>query len=283
MSINAQSQRSIKILLNLSAGLEETGRTYVDGVVRLNSNIRHAAAAGAAALSQLHGVPMPALLEKVGTGADSKKRAVVPEPAQLGMPSPVDWLDRLKLAKGFYADVSLAEYLGVSKQQFSQWRTGKVPLSVDEAWKVAIGLDVDPLTVIASVQYHASPHEKRQVWIDLARTRQLAIAEGAASRPDADRPPGLEAKGAKWSPEEDALLKSEAEMKVSFVEIAASHRRSVAAILYRLYNVHEHFSDAEMEELCSLHSVRFAPRAAPTPESGEKPCSPPDGVGQIFI
>jgi hypothetical protein len=27
MSINAQSQRSIKILLNLSAGLEETGRT----------------------------------------------------------------------------------------------------------------------------------------------------------------------------------------------------------------------------------------------------------------
>ncbi|AVA38112.1 transcriptional regulator with XRE-family HTH domain [Cupriavidus metallidurans] len=282
MSINAQSKRSIKILLNLSAGLEETGRTYSDGVVRLNSNIRHAAAAGAAALSQLQGVPLPTVPEKAGAAADARKR--VPEAGQVEMPSPVEWLDRLKLAKGFHADVTLAEYLGVSKQHFSQWRTGKASLSVDEAWKVALGLDVDPLLVIASVQFHASQNDKRQVWIDLARTRLVGTSDGATPKADTDRAPGLESKGSKWSPEEDALLKDEVERKVPYVDIAASHRRSVAAILYRLYNVHDLLGDAEMEELCGLHSVRFSPKAvAPAEESSAKPEDPPVAGDRVFI
>lgn len=282
MSINAQSQRSIKILLNLSAGLEETGRTYPDGVVRLTSNIRHAAAAGAAALSQLQGVPLPSVPEKASSAADARKRAT-PEAGQVELLSPVEWLDRLKLAKGFHADVTLAEFLGVSKQVFSQWRTGKAPLTVDEAWRVALALDVDPLIVIASVQYHSSPNDKQQVWMDLARTRQVGTADGAAPKADAERTPGLESKGSKWSPEEDALLKSEVERKVPYVEIAASHRRSVAAILYRLYNVHELLNDTEMEEQCGLHSVRFTPKSTSTEDLGDKPENPSATGDRVFI
>ena len=48
----AQSNRSIAILMNLAAGLDEAGLECQDDRLALTSNVRHAAAAGAAALNQ---------------------------------------------------------------------------------------------------------------------------------------------------------------------------------------------------------------------------------------
>ncbi|HIE4434741.1 TPA: hypothetical protein ACXM9H_005805 [Burkholderia multivorans] len=82
-------------------------------------------------------------------------------------------LDRLKQAKGFHADIALAEY--------SQWRTGKTAPTTDEAWRIALELGVNPLMVIACVAYQFSPREKRQVWLDLAGTLMPSRSVAPAS------------------------------------------------------------------------------------------------------
>lgn len=111
-SNEALTNRSIGILVNLSAGLDETGRECDDDRVQLTANLRLAAAAGAAALSQRSKRSTPFAND---TGSPNVKL----------VKSAAGWLDQLKQAKGFHGDVTAAEFLGVSPTQFSRWRTGK--------------------------------------------------------------------------------------------------------------------------------------------------------------
>lgn len=295
MPIDAQSQRSAKILLNLSAGLDEIGKPFPDGTARLTSNLRLAASAGAAALGQLQGhvLATPVTDHPASppnpVSADS---AVARSQGQSASSAPADmvalpeWLDRLKQAKGFHADIALAEYLGISRHLFSQWRTGKTAPTTDEAWRIGLELGVSPLMVIACVAYQFSAREKRQVWLDLAgtlipraavpATPQTSIAPAEASTAAATNPaspgngrvasesgPGLEMQGTKWSEEQDALLIEDYQSLMGVPAIAAKHRRSIGAILYRLYRA-DQIPDDVMKGLCDQHGVLYRPKASVT-------------------
>ena len=309
MAIDAQSQRSTKILINLSAGLDENGRPYSDGAVKLSSNLRLAASAGAAALSQLQGEPLPGAVAVGSSGIDvpeQRKLAPAPGPAaEQELPTPVQWLDRLKAAKGFHADITLAEYLRVSKHLFSQWRTGKTALTVDEAWRVGLELGANPLLVIASVAYHSSDPEKRQVWLDLAGTlsskssaseEAFEVADatssttsGAQATPPAahkvggEKPPGLESQGAKWLPEEDERLVKEYKALMSVSDIAFVHRRSIAAILYRLYKNHDLIPNDVMLALCERYNVKFNPKVQSVHPDGKSSQKDRAAGGGVFL
>ncbi|MDR5798979.1 MULTISPECIES: helix-turn-helix domain-containing protein [Caballeronia] len=275
MAIDAHSQRSTRILINLAAGMDELGKPIADGTFKLTSNIRLAASAGAAALSQLQGIHASG--ETTNARHEASDTSV---PREVNLLTPGDWLDRLKTAKGFHADIALAEYLGISKSLFSQWRTGKVALTVEESWRLALELGVSPLQVIASVQYHAAEGEKRTAWRHLAAS--IADAKGASVIEQTDRPmrpaaptpekpsagpaessagsekqPGLESKGTKWPSEEDERLVREYQALTPIPEIALLHRRSIAAILYRLYKNHKLIPNDVMQALCERYKVKF--------------------------
>ncbi|ABO59806.1 helix-turn-helix domain containing protein (plasmid) [Burkholderia vietnamiensis] len=289
MAIDAHSQRSTRILINLAASMDELGKPIADGTFKLTSNIRLAASAGAAALSQLQGI------HASGETTNARHEALdTSVPREVNLLTPGDWLDRLKTAKGFHADIALAEYLGISKSLFSQWRTGKVALTVEESWRLALELGVSPLQVIASVQYHAAEGEKRTAWRHLAAS--IADAKGASvieqtdrsMRPAAPNPekpsagpaefsagsekqPGLESKGTKWPPVEDERLVSEYQALTPIPEIALLHRRSIAAILYRLYKNHDLIPDDVMQSLCERYKVKFDPKVqASKSEEGQQ-------------
>ncbi|WP_432263357.1 helix-turn-helix domain-containing protein [Cupriavidus sp. TMH.W2] len=307
MAIDAQSQRSTKILINLSAGLDENGRPYSDGAVKLNSNLRLAASAGAAALSQLQGEPLPGAVAVGSSGIDvPEQRKLAPAPAaEQELPTPVQWLDRLKAAKGFHADITLAEYLHASKHLFSQWRTGKTALTVDEAWRVGLELGANPLLVIASVAYHSGVPEKRQVWLDLAGTlsskssaseeafevadptssasSDAQAAPPAAHKAAGEKPPGLESQGAKWLPEEDEKLVAEYKALMSVSDIALVHRRSIAAILYRLYKNHDLIPNDVMQALCERYNVKFNPKVQTVHPGGKSSQKDRAAGGEVFL
>jgi transcriptional regulator with XRE-family HTH domain len=294
MPIDAQSQRSAKILLNLSAGLDELGKPFPDGAARLTSNLRLAASSGAAALGQLQeqAVSTPAADLPVAPSGSAPVEGVAPRAQGRSTPAEMvtvpEWLDRLRQAKGFHADIALAEYLKVSKHLFSQWRTGKTAPTTDEAWRIATELGVNPLMVIACVGYQFSPREKRQVWLDLASTLiprsqatptaapvpvspvvkpsleqagdQVTPAVHAVERSPADAVPGPEMQGAKWTKEQDAQLIEDYQSLTPVPAIAAKHRRSIGAILYRLDRADQIPEDV-MKALCAQHGVTYRPKA----------------------
>ncbi|AQH05792.1 hypothetical protein A9R05_43015 (plasmid) [Burkholderia sp. KK1] len=297
MGIDAQSQRSTKILMNLAAGLDEAGKPFSDGCVRLTANLRLAASSGAAALDQLQGVhPLPGLassstdpspVHSADQEITTRKGAAARSSDLVSLSG---WLDRLKKAKGFHADIALADYLGVSKNQFSQWRNGRASPTTDESWRIAVELGANPLLVIASIGYQFSSLEKRQVWLDLAGTQIPARAtEPLASLPTVEPPvevpadpdqvspsaatpivgspapesrPGLESRGLKWTPEEDARLVEEYRSLMPIPDIALAHKRTIGAILYRLYRDPEIMSDDTMATLCERFHVTFTKREA---------------------
>lgn len=81
-----------------------------------------------------------------------------------------NWLDQLKVVKGFHGDVSAAEFLGVSQTQFSRWRTGKDLLDNYHAWQIAAALNVNPMVVIGSVGFHHSRDTDRTRWLAMLST-----------------------------------------------------------------------------------------------------------------
>lgn len=288
MGIDAQSQRSTKILMNLAAGLDEAGKPFSDGCVRLTANLRLAASSGAAALDQMQGAhPLPEVssspIDPIAHPADhgiTRQKGGAARSADLVSLS--GWLDRLKKAKGFHADIALAEYLGISKNQFSQWRNGRASPTTDESWRIAVELGANPLLVIASIGYQFSSLDKRQVWLDLAGTQIPArapedLAPLPAAEPDQVSPstatavatspapesrPGLESRGMKWTPEEDAQLVEEYRSLMPIPDIALAHKRTIGAILYRLYRDPEIMPDDTMATLCERFQVTFTKREA---------------------
>lgn len=296
MGIDAQSQRSTKILMNLAAGLDEAGKPFSDGCVRLTANLRLAASSGAAALDQMQGVhsltevassPIDPNAHRADHGITRQKGGAARSADLISLSG---WLDRLKKAKGFHADIALAEYLGISKSQFSQWRNGRASPTTDESWRIAVELGANPLLVIASIGYQFSSLDKRQVWLDLAGTQIPARApEPLAPLPTVEPPvevpadpdrvspstvmpvatsptqesrSGLESRGMKWTPEEDAQLVEEYRSLMPIPEIALAHKRTIGAILYRLYRDPEIMSDDTMATLCERFHVTFTKREA---------------------
>lgn len=261
---DALTNRSIAILINLSAGLDEAGHECGDERVLFTSNMRLAAAAGAAALSQ-------------------RAKRSSPFSSQTNSPhvklvkSAANWLDQLKQVKGFHGDVSAAEFLGVSQTQFSRWRTGKDLLDNYHAWQIAAAVNVNPMVVIGSVGFHHSRDTDRTRWLamlstvidsELPAVPELGSSIGAGEQaPEqrqalqaskgADRPESS-AQGNKWTDEEDKRLVSGYQDGTAIDVLATTHRRTAKAILLRLSKTHRLIPTEQLASLCELYSVNLS-------------------------
>ncbi|WP_282366620.1 hypothetical protein [Pseudomonas sp. PS02290] len=272
-SNEALTNRAIGILVNLSAGLDETGRECDDDRVQLTANLRLAAAAGAAALSQRSKRSTPFANDTASPNVKLVKSAA-------------GWLDQLKQAKGFHGDVTAAEFLGVSPTQFSRWRTGKDLLDNYHAWQIATALNVSPMAIIGSVNFHHARDTERTRWLHMLTTvidaelppiSDAVISAPAPALVPVD-PPAKEAtaQGSKWTAEEDARLVSAYQDCADVAALAKSHRRSIKAILLRLSHTHRLLSSETLASLCELYGVdlrhqgRDKKPARKTPQAAEK-------------
>ncbi|MBX8557062.1 helix-turn-helix domain-containing protein [Pseudomonas cichorii] len=251
----ALTKRSIGILVNLSAGLDETGRECDDDRVQLTANLRLAAAAGAAALSQRSKRSTP-----FANGTNSSNVKLVKSTA--------NWLDQLKQAKGFHGDVTAAEFLGVSPTQFSRWRTGKDLLDNYHAWQIANALNVSPMAIIGSVNFHHARDSERTRWLHMLSTvvdAELPPMSDAVETPPAPQPVAVEpraqeatAQGSKWTEAEDQRLASEYLKGVDIASLSNAHKRSIKAILLRLSQTHRLLTGEKLTSLCELYGVELA-------------------------
>lgn len=268
---DVMTNRSIAILINLSAGLDEAGIECSDERVPLSAQLRLAAAAGAAALSQRAKRSTP-----FSNQTNSPHVKLVKTAAH--------WLDQLKVVKGFHGDVSAAEFLGVSQTQFSRWRTGKDLLDNYHAWQIAAALKVNPMVVIGSVGFHHSRDTDRTRWLAMlstvldselpAVTTQMPPVPTRAAEhlsPLAPVPSSTggdaesTAQGSKWSDEEDQRLVAGYSDGSSIDVLATAHRRTPKAILLRLSNMHRLIPAEQLASLCELYGVSLS-----SPGSGRK-------------
>lgn len=262
----AQSNRSIAILMNLAAGLDEAGLECQDDRLALTSNVRHAAAAGAAALNQR---------AKRSTPFANQVNGVVPRVPLVK--SAANWLDQLKKAKGFIGDVTAAEFLGVSATQVSRWRTGKELLDSATAWAIAIALDINPMLIIGSIGFHDASGADRTRWLNLLSTiinSDLPSLDERAQATVSEDPPvqvldaelttvhsveptptpaPLSAQGSKWSDEEDVRLVAGFEAGNEIGKLATAHGRSAKSIILRLHRTHNLLSPELLTSLCQLY------------------------------
>jgi hypothetical protein len=251
-SNEALTNRSIGILVNLSAGLDETGRECEDDRVQLTANLRLAAAAGAAALSQRSKRSTPFAND---TGSPNVKL----------VKSAAGWLDQLKQAKGFHGDVTAAEFLGVSPTQFSRWRTGKDLLDNYHAWQLATALNVNPMAIIGSVNFHHARDSDRTRWLAMLSTvidaELPSVAEEwtppRAPAAPAESPESVEptAQGSKWTDDEDQRLVAAYQDGADVAALAKAHRRTPKAILLRLSQTHRLLKGELLAGMCELYGV----------------------------
>ena len=81
------------------------------------------------------------------------------------MRSTVDFLDAVKSRHSLPSDYALAPFLGITKQEVSKLRNGKVYLGDSTALQVAKLLEIDPAEVIASAYFErAKRPEEKAVW-----------------------------------------------------------------------------------------------------------------------
>ena len=259
------TNRSIAILINLSAGLDEAGIECGDERVPLTAHLRLAAAAGAASLSQRAKRSTPFSNQTNSPHVKLVKTAA-------------NWLDQLKVVKGFHGDVSAAEFLGVSQTQFSRWRTGKDLLDNYHAWQIAAALNVNPMVVIGSVGFHHSRDTDRTRWLAMlstVRDSELpavpALTPSAPARATeqvqqqqqqqapAPSSTGAEstAQGSKWTDEEDQRLVASYRDGSAIDVLATAHRRTPKAILLRLSNTHRLIPAEQLASLCELYGVNL--------------------------
>lgn len=80
------------------------------------------------------------------------------------------YVDDLKAAHNIPSDRQLALFLGLKKQSVSHWKRRGVTVDPDTAWKIAEGLGIDPLEVIAAseVERARRTHNeaRERVWLE---------------------------------------------------------------------------------------------------------------------
>jgi transcriptional regulator with XRE-family HTH domain len=77
-----------------------------------------------------------------------------------------EWIDRVKLERGWETDYRAAQELGITRSLVSQYKTGKVvTLDSDVTLIVAEALGIDPMEVLADQAMEKSKNEKaRSAW-----------------------------------------------------------------------------------------------------------------------
>lgn len=77
-----------------------------------------------------------------------------------------EWIDRVKLERGWESDYRAAQELGITRSLVSQYKTGKViTLDSDVTLIVAEALGIDPVEVLADQAMEKSKNDKaRSAW-----------------------------------------------------------------------------------------------------------------------
>ena len=98
------------------------------------------------------------------------------------------FLDAVKARHGLASDYALAKVLEISRQEISNYRTGRHALGVKVCFKIAALLDCDAASVIAAVESErARTDQDRDFWkgalLRAAAAVVAAVGVGAAAMP----------------------------------------------------------------------------------------------------
>jgi transcriptional regulator with XRE-family HTH domain len=93
----------------------------------------------------------------------------------------IQYLDKLREAKGLTSDTALAEFLGLKQNTVSQYRHGKAFMSNDVCLKVAAGLGMDsPVLIIMAADMDRAEKTGQQSLWEIFLPKMAALSAGAA-------------------------------------------------------------------------------------------------------
>lgn len=76
-----------------------------------------------------------------------------------------EWIDRVKIAKGFESDYRVSKELGLTRQAISEYRNKSVTLNDATAIKVAEALKIDPSQILADQALERAKTEpEKRAW-----------------------------------------------------------------------------------------------------------------------
>lgn len=82
----------------------------------------------------------------------------------------IDYIDALRAKHGLPSDYAAAAMLGISRQQISNYRTGRNTMDNKTAFKLAAALDLPASAIIASVEAErAQTADDREFWRHAAK------------------------------------------------------------------------------------------------------------------
>lgn len=97
------------------------------------------------------------------------------------MKKTLDYIDQLAALKGWETDYQIAKGLGIKTPTMTRYRRHGGTLDNDTAWKVAEGLGIDAMEIIAAAEIEraerADNTEKAAVW----KRRFQAVSHSAAT------------------------------------------------------------------------------------------------------
>ncbi|HTF85339.1 MAG TPA: helix-turn-helix domain-containing protein [Cellvibrio sp.] len=83
-----------------------------------------------------------------------------------------NYLDEFKSRMNIESDYELAKLLGVSRQQISGIRSGRIAIGRTKCIRIASGLKIDPLEIIATIEAAKEKNpDVRALWVRLAKEK----------------------------------------------------------------------------------------------------------------
>lgn len=94
-----------------------------------------------------------------------------------------NYLDEFKEKLNIQSDYALAQELGVNRQQISKIKNGTTAIGRSKCLRVASGLKIDPLEIIATVEANKEKNpEVKSMWIRLAKEKMNIVTKGKSGR-----------------------------------------------------------------------------------------------------
>lgn len=83
-----------------------------------------------------------------------------------------NYLDEFKEKMNIESDYELAKILGVKRQQITSIRSGKIAIGRAKCIRIASGLKIDPLEIIATIEAAKEKNpDVRAQWVRLAKEK----------------------------------------------------------------------------------------------------------------
>ena len=87
-----------------------------------------------------------------------------------------NYLDEVKEKLKIESDYQLSKEIKVTRQQISKIRSGNTAIGREKCVRIAAGLKIDPLEIIATVEAGKEKNpELRAIWVKLAKEKSSVI------------------------------------------------------------------------------------------------------------